>query len=1048
MRKCKKPDGLLKKGAIYLLVPLFSLLLFCNFVLAQDEESSDDNTFTMEEIVVTGSRIRTNGMETPTPVTVVEMQEVDVISPSAVVDGLAELPQFYGSNTTETGNTGFWQGSGQGNLNLRGLGDKRTLQLLDGRRVVPSSIFGGPDVNLFPEYLLRTVETVTGGASAAYGTDAVSGVVNFILNTDYEGVKGRVQYGTNEKGHGDTHDYAIAGGWELKNGLHLLLSAEKSSREAIAGSQITEYDWYDEGAMLSNPDPNAGDSINNPLYLRYPQVRSFIGNEDGVFNLGGTIGRYGVNADGSVFPWVMGEHCSAGACSTINYGSGIDSNQTFVTMSPQYERDNYYGYVDYDITTKLQVYGQFIKGHTESTSYNVGGSFLGGRDITIYSGNPFLPDDIQQLMDDNNLASVKFDRVGSREDLGEISYNTMETDTESYTAGAKYNVTGGYFDGWQVKSYYQYGETTMHRVQKGGVRLDRVYLALDVVTDPVTGLPACNVTATSGLYPDCVPLNLFGRGNASPEAVNWVTDFEPGADILAHGYLDENSYLSHHYINGPYKQRVLNINQHVFEISADGDIFEGWGAGPIKGSLGYNYRTEFFEQFVEVGPGGNIDDDPFALPVMANNAALGIRGVPGGSAASGNSVEIQFSKCPYATGSQDVHEAFGEILIPILSDLPAVKQLNASGAYRWAKYSGSGDTESWKAGADWTIMNGLRLRGTLSQDVRAATIGEKYDRTGGIAFIRDSGIDPNKPASTIKVPTTFSNGSPDIKPEKAKTQTFGVVYVPDWLRGLSLSVDWYSVRVTDNITQMGAQAVVDGCYLDHDQQLCNSIIRTGTPTTDYLGNPINNISLIGTPYFNQNSIKATGIEFEIGYNRPVDWLGGGESIGLRFIGSYLSERSMTTAREYNDDGSLKAGTGATTEYQGWAGYPEFQGTLIGTYRRGGLGFAMTARYTDEYGWARTTNQPDATTGEITYQVGDNTIDAKTYFDARLNYRFDFDKWNMTLFLNVNNLFDKGPEYTYTTGEFSPTAALTPNPGLGVTGDTRGRRYTFGFSFEY
>lgn len=160
-------------------------------------------------------------------------------------------------------------------------------------------------------------------------------------------------------------------------------------------------------------------------------------------------------------------------------------------------------------------------------------------------------------------------------------------------------------------------------------------------------------------------------------------------------------------------------------------------------------------------------------------------------------MEIQFSNVPFARGEQDVSEAFVEFLVPLVSDLPLVQQLNFNGATRWAKYSGSGEVWSWKGGFDWRVTDEVRLRSTISQDVRAATMGEKFDRTGGIGNVTDYLLDP---AGTVSYGiTTFSNGTPDIMPEEAKTMTIGAVYQPDWLDGLSFSADWYSVEVVDNI---------------------------------------------------------------------------------------------------------------------------------------------------------------------------------------------------------------------------------------------------------
>ena len=201
-----------------------------------------------------------------------------------------------------------------------------------------------------------------------------------------------------------------------------------------------------------------------------------------------------------------------------------------------------------------------------------------------------------------------------------------------------------------------------------------------------------------------------------------------------------------------------------------------------------------------------------------------------------------------------------------------VQQLNLSAAARWADYSGAGTRQSWKTGFDWAIVDQVRLRTTVSQDVRAATMGEKFDRTGGFtAPLNDFGIVPTPAQYTA---TQFSNGTPDIKPEQAQTATFGIVYQPNAIHGFSVSVDFYSVIIEDNIQQAGAQTVVTGCYQQNDPFLCSLITRGGAPSIE---NPsINYISLIGVPYYNQARTEAKGIDYEVNYRKDVDWFGGGD----------------------------------------------------------------------------------------------------------------------------------------------------------------------------
>jgi iron complex outermembrane recepter protein len=1070
-------DHLIRKTVFYFVLAILTLSISGNLALAQSEKSSDEKKsseeeFSLDEITVTGSRLRTTGMDTPTPVTVIVLEDIDVSSPTTVVEGLAELPQFFGSNTTQNPNgaTGFFMTSGAGSLNLRGLQSKRTLQLLDGRRVVPSTIFGGPDVNLFPETLLRSVETVTGGASAAYGTDAVAGVVNFILDTEYEGIKGNVQYGETRRGDNENKEYQIAGGFAVTDRTHVLFSAEKGEQDPIYGPQLDDYEWYKSTNLVKNPSPTAGTTRDNPWFIPVNYLYSTTASPNGILRFtNAAVGYYTFDGNGYAVPYkkgngictTNGQLCEGGH-GTSMVDSAINGTDS-TTITPESGRENYYGYIQHYLSDKLKVYGQAMLGKSYFVNKNFGGIMSSGwGTFTVYRGNPFLPQNIKNIMDapsatnptGQNIASVPFARIGSPKDIAFDPYLEQQTKTVSLTAGFDYTIGGsGFFDNWKIKGYIQNGNTQMKAIQRGGIRLDRIYLAMDAVIDPLTNQPACNVTVTTRgtanpIYQDCVPINLFGEGNASQAAIDWVTGFEPGVEMHADGALGEGETLSHDYISGVNKQRIVDIDQNVYEILADGELYKGWGAGPINMAFGYNYREEKFTQVVEVGPGGNINASPLFRPVMANNATLGIRGVAPANQGSGNMVEIQFSNYPFARGDQNVHEIFDEILVPILSDLPFIKQLNFTGAARWAKYSGAGEQWSWKGGLDWAVYNDLRFRSTLSQDVRAATIGEKYDRTGGLSPFGaiDNGVvyGTNNITQVTSKPTanytTFSNGSPDIKPEKARTSTIGLVYMPGWLEGLTFSADWYNIEVKDNIQQLGVAEVVRRCYELDDQQLCDLITRGGTTVIGYDVNhqPLTAITLVGNPYVNQNSVRAKGIDFELGYRAPVDFFGGTESISWRLIGSYVGENSSTSKNA--------AGVKTKTETVKIS-YPEWVATLGFTYMRDPFTLSFTNRYTDKTLINRDWNYQGKSTR---WDVYDNTVESEIITDAQVSYRYDLDKGNLNLFFNVNNVFDRDPQPFLAGGGTinEPSSTYGTGPGTGVIGDLRGRRYVVGLKFEF
>jgi len=282
-------------------------------VYAQNDES-------LEEVLVTGSRIRTRGMETPNPVTVVTLDQLNVTAPTTLIEGLAALPQFYMSNTTE--NTGgFFTSAGAGSLNLRGLQGKRTLTLLSGRRVVSSTIYGGPDINLFPKSLVKTVETVTSGATAAYGTDAVAGVVNVILDTEFEGYKGSVQSGRTARGDNDNYDFSVAGGWQLSEKSHLLLSAEKFDQEGVYSYE--GYDWFNGGGLIQNSSPTAGQTPDNPIRKFYPNVTSISASLDGILRFPASVGKHIFDKNGNASPFVVGS-----ASDNLSQTGGSGTNTT------------------------------------------------------------------------------------------------------------------------------------------------------------------------------------------------------------------------------------------------------------------------------------------------------------------------------------------------------------------------------------------------------------------------------------------------------------------------------------------------------------------------------------------------------------------------------------------------------------------------------------------------------------------------------------------------------------------------------------------------
>jgi hypothetical protein len=306
-------------------------------------------------------------------------------------------------------------------------------------------------------------------------------------------------------------------------------------------------------------------------------------------------------------------------------------------------------------------------------------------------------------------------------------------------------------------------------------------------------------------------------------------------------------------------------------------------------------------------------------------------------------------------------------------------------------------------------------------------MGEKFDRTGGLGNVTDYLI---APAGTVSYGiTTFSNGTPDIQPEEATTRTLGFVYQPERASGLSVSLDWYRVEVRDNISQITAAEVVRRCYVENDVDLCRFITRSGPQSTE---NPaFNYISLVGVPYFNQASVKAEGVDFEVNYRKNVDWFGGGELVSLRLLGSRLNERSNTNSQ------------GTTTKLHGGFGLPEWTALVSANYNRGPLSLSLTTRYTDAMAINLNWNFSGTSTR---WDVYDNEVSSEVVTDARVNYTFDTANGRLGLFLNVNNLFGRDPE-EFLNAAFSSN--FSTGTGLGVTGEgDRGRRFTVGVRLDF
>ena len=982
--------------------------------LAAAADAPDSTT--LQEVVVTGSHIRQNGLQSPVPITVVTAQELKAMAPSTLIEGLVQLPEFYNSQTPNSGN--YFTRGGYGNLDIRGLGINRTLTLLNGRRVISQTAFGGVDVNMFPQGMIQSVETVTGGASAAYGTDAVAGVANFKLDTTFSGAKITVQGGETTRGDAPNYQASLALGQRLGDKGHLLISGEYFRQDGVFSYKGRS--WYQGWGTV--PDASG-------MLLIRPHVVSKDSTFDGLIVSPGTpLNGLAFRPDGSTYTF-QNSSLTSGAVGTAaarqsiaSGGSGDDLGAQVANLYPDLKRWSAFTYADYDLAPNIKAFAQFLHGHEDTFAPNAPrGSLQGGPTaVTIFSGNAFLPAAIQQIMTTNNIASFTLRRSGSNLDIGDRISIADASDMNSFTSGFKWDVGAGPLKDWTVDGYYQYGRNTRHQYQIG-LRVDRLFAAMDAVKNPSTGQIVCRTTLFNSQFAGCQPLNLFGQGNASPGAVDYVVGFDPGQQITTPLYFAGLGYspgITESYTTQEAKVNTTEMEQHVAELSMSGEVYKGWGAGPVTAAFGATYRHEHIFQWVQDATNIPSDQD-HGHPVLCNGdaaaVAAGLRGVNPPDCA--NTVGVQFSKVSNILGALRVGELFGETAIPILADKPFVKLLNVNLAGRWANYSGSGSIWAYKGGADWQIIDGLKLRGTYSRDVRAANLSERFDKTGGIASITD----PLFPAAGAVSVTTFSGGNPSVRPERADTYTGGVVLQPKWTPGLQLSVDSYQIKIADAIGQLGAQNVVNQCAKGATA-LCSLITRD--PTT-------NQLVLVGNTYVNINQSMVRGVDVEADYRTDVHLLGHGpESLTGRFLGSWLLENSQI------NNGAAKIDRAGQVGIQQSDGVPyalpRFKFTANATYTNGPLSAFLQGRFISSG-----TLENALVVGK---DIERNSVPAIFYTDLRLSYRIG----RTELFGTITNLFDIAPPVTPYYSTFL-SYSQQYNPSLY---DVLGRRFVMGATLRF
>lgn len=734
---------------------------------AMAADSGDD--LELSEVVVTGSRVIREGMTSPTPITELSTDELLQVSPQSISQALASLPAMTGSTTPKTMGGRSTVGPGTF-LNLRNLGSNRNLVLLDGRRLVPANVAGNTDVNLLPQGLIKNVNVVTGGASAAYGSDAVAGVTNFILDTRFEGLRADFSGGISTRDDAGFKRVALAGGTSFLDGrLHVIGSFDwRDSSQAYKERR----DWARQYcAIIGIPGVSpANMSPENPRQTIACNVTQPIASYGGAI-LGGPLvtGSQGITfGEGGVpQPFLYGD---LRGTSLMVGGSGNYVGDTANFSTPT-DNKVYFTHITYDVSDSVEAFVQATYATADSHYTQTPPYFYSTTPLNIFSGNAFLPASIQQRMDDLEVDSFA---------LGIVPKSWGNIDLIS--GYAAWDIVGGLkgklADRWNWDVYYEQGRTAFRLDYERQISLSRLYRALDAVQAP-DGTIVCNSALTNPAYADCVPLNPFGPGAASQAALDYI---QPA--------------------NQPWNYNIMR--QKVAAASISGELFNNW-AGPVSVGTGVEYRTL----------NGEILSDP-ASQSVADQA--GIRGMP--PAFAGRVGDWSTSNVLPMDGKYDVTEGFVEALVPLARDLPAASALDLNTAFRVTDYSQSGTVNTWKVGLSWNITDNVLLRGTRSRDIRAPGIGDLYTRdSSGPDTIIDDVVNGTgrRPVAVIL------SGNPDLKPEKADTWTFGMTYQSRLLPGFSMTADYYDIRIEDVLQGVGLQDTVDRCA-QGQQAFCDNLV--------------------------------------------------------------------------------------------------------------------------------------------------------------------------------------------------------------------------------
>ncbi len=893
---------------------------------------------TTERVEVTGSRIKRTDLEGANPVQVITREDLVSSGITNMGDILQEIPSVAGAGTNTAINNG---GTGAVRVSLRGLGASRTLVLLNGRRMVASGTGANSSVDLstIPTAIVKRVEVLKDGASAIYGSDAIGGVVNIITRDDFEGAEFNASYDVGtQEADGDTTSLDFTIGFSDDKGNVVFNAYYVDQGEQKSGDR----DWSEFDLSLDSftGERNKGGSSAGPW-----------GNYGGIDDTCGSVTHGAANGPGQSDPTDFsnptGYDCYDGSVDAYNFAPAN------FHLTPQ-ERYGIFASAAYQLTDNINFKSEINFNRNTST--------------TLLAPIPLAPlafFGVDAPYSADNYYNINFGPKNANGETVEIAdwrrrvveTGGRETSFRVETVRAMIAFDGEFGETWGWEASYIFGRNDATTNAAGGVNFDKVALAVGPsFLDTTTGDVVCGTVGAP--ISDCVSLNTFGI---------------PGTDTeISQEMLDYISFDAHD---------LGGNEQQIISASIFGELFD-MPAGTVGAAFGIEHREESGFDF------------PDAL------IALGVT--------SGSSRQA-------TEGSYEVDEIYAEANIPLLDGVTGAETLEVDLAVRYSDYDTFGDTTNHKIGVRWVPVDGLIIRGTSSTAFRAPSTSD--------LFAGNSDNSPQVSDSCQTNPTTFCiadgvpaagftpigdqlsstrGGSTDLTPEEADIVTLGIVYSPDFVEGLSMTVDYWDIEITNAISTIGEQLILDKCA--QEGVFCDKITRHG-PDSVLFGNS----SDIDDRTTNVGGIDSSGYDFNIRYATELP-IG---DFRVNLDTTYYDKYDITQA-----DGSVVENAGFFRRSDGDGNFPEWKTNINFKLTSDDWSAGWDIRYigeveeefdfvtSEDIGKVLPRYRTEAATGG--YKIF-RDIKSQIIHDVRFTYFFD----NITATVGLDNVFDEDPPFAAT-----------------------------------